>query len=504
MLNALEWLIRLRWAFIVASFAVLAIERIARVSFVRPPMILAALFGLTAANVWWWALAHYLSRSVSKNTDPKSLSRTLHLFANGQIALDLFLLTVLVRSTGGIESPLAIFYVLHMALGPLLIPARHAICQCLWAMLLYGAVGLGELFGFLAPHYSLLPASDDRALYLRPIYVAVALGAVSCCLIGTIYLMSTMAARLRAREEALRESNAALQQSQTAIHDLQARRSRFMQTAAHRLKSPLATVQTLASLIRDGILSDFRPTCERITRCCQEGIAHVTELLTLARVQDADPDIVRESESSIGDAVATICESRRTQASAKGIELRCTNCDSSDTRVHVEPRDLADCLENVIDNAIKFTQGPGVVSVRVEVDHPAGADPSERRILVHVDDTGIGFEPDSLAAADSGGASVFDAYRRGNNALTAGIPGSGLGLAIVREVMEQAGGRIEIQSAAGSGTQFTLTFPALDNGEATPILRNTRVTETRTVRSPPPGRTRRPASKIEETDHALC
>jgi len=60
---------------------------------------------------------------------------------------------------------------------------------------------------------------------------------------------------------------------------------------------------------------------------------------------------------------------------------------------------------------------------------------------------------------------LFEPYRRGNLALAADIPGSGLGLAIVREVAEQAGGRIEVRSTVGQGSEFTLSFPRCDAPE---------------------------------------
>lgn len=108
------------------------------------------------------------------------------------------------------------------------------------------------------------------------------------------------------------------------------------------------------------------------------------------------------------------------------------------------------------------------MTVRVErvIGHPDAAP----WIVIHVDDAGIGFDADLLAQFARDGTPTFDAYRRGNNALTAGISGSGLGLAIVGAVVEQAGGRVDVQSAPDRGTRFTLKFPA---AEPSPSLRGT-------------------------------
>jgi signal transduction histidine kinase len=477
-LHPLEWFIRLRWVFIGVSLSVLVIERLVLPTFNRPQAVWWTLILLVAVNVAWWCVALLLRRKALPDDSEKPWSNEALLFANAQIAIDLVALTVFVRCTGGIESPLAIFYVFHMALGPLLLPVRYAMAQGLWAMTLYAAVALGELSGVLAPHYFLLPTLGGEALYLRPMYVMVALTAVSSCVIGTIYLTATISVRLRIREKSLRETNAALCRSQTAIRDLQARRSRFMQTAAHRLKSPLATVQTLASLIRDEVVqgANAGATYERIARCCNEGIDHVAELLTLARVQDADPERHRLAKAQVGAVTSEVCARFQAAAASKGVELSCTVPPDVDLCACVDPRDLADCIGNVVDNAIKFTPTPGAVSVSVNREETAGEMPPHDEIVVRVDDTGIGFDTDSLAGVDDGGASVFDAYRRGNNALAAGIPGSGLGLAIVRAVVEQAGGRITVHSIPRCGTQFTLRFFAGGPEETGPAVRNTRAT----------------------------
>ena len=98
-------------------------------------------------------------------------------------------------------------------------------------------------------------------------------------------------------------------------------------------------------------------------------------------------------------------------------------------------------------------------------------------MYVIVKDTGIGIESQVLkkgtgAAADS----IFDAFRRGNRALAAGIPGTGLGLSIVREVVEQAGGYIHVYSRPGEGSTFTVSFPARGGGRGSQI-RDTRSSE---------------------------
>lgn len=470
-LHRLCWFVRLRWGFIGAAAILLLLDRAVDPGFERPVQILWAVVALAGANAVWWALARGIRRGTGVGR------RAALAFAHAQMGCDLLVLTVIVRYTGGVESPLAIFYVFHMALGSLLLPAGHAAAQGVWAALLYGGATLGELAGLVTPHHPLLAPLSGLALHERAVYVFAVVGCVCCGLFGTLYLTGSIAARLRERERQLEQSNAALRQSQTAIRDIQARRARFMQTAAHRLKSPLATVQTLAGLIRDGVVqADTGATAERIVRCCEEGIVHVSELLTLGRVQDADPLRHRLAQADVGAIVAAQCEQYRTVARGRDVSLTVEVPTGVELTARVDPRDLSDCIGNVIDNAVKYTPPQGSIRVGVERREADAATAAPAWIVVQVVDSGMGFDAESLSGVSGNQPSLFDAYRRGNNALAAGIAGSGLGLAIVRVVVEQAGGEIEVDSTPGAGTRFTLKFPAGAAAATGPAVRDTRAT----------------------------
>lgn len=98
----------------------------------------------------------------------------------------------------------------------------------------------------------------------------------------------------------------------------------------------------------------------------------------------------------------------------------------------------------------------------------------ENAMSVTFKDTGMGM-------AEGNVDDLFDPFRRGNLALASDIPGSGLGLAIVREVVEQAYGRIEVKTAVGRGSEFTLFLPLKQGETAThPTARDTRAASLRT------------------------
>lgn len=455
----LHWFIRLRWAFLVVALVVLMIERLALPDLQRPLLgLIVVLAALGLVNFGWVALSHFVFRRFREEA-ADGPQRYVELFANAQVAVDLLLLTCILRFTGGAENPMAIFYLFHMAIVALLLQRWQAILNGIWALTLYAALAIGEWREWLAPHYEFLPQCPAN-LHTEPEFVFVSLVVVGCGIFGTLYFTLQIARRLQEREQALRDANEALQGSQIAIQDLQQRRSRFMQTAAHQLKSPLAAIQTLTELIRGNIIPPeaIRGTCDKIVQRCREGIGQVAELLALARVQEADPRRHERSEADVRAVVSSLCERFGVVATEKQVELTCHMPETGELLINIDPQDLSDCAGNLIDNAIRYTPGPGSVTVTVSTETPASG---PAKVSIAVTDTGIGISPEILISKDGNPAHapVFDAFRRGNNALTAGIPGTGLGLSIVREIVEQAEGRIRASSSPNKGSTFTLTFP---------------------------------------------
>lgn len=101
-------------------------------------------------------------------------------------------------------------------------------------------------------------------------------------------------------------------------------------------------------------------------------------------------------------------------------------------------------LQNLIGNAIKFTQTGGIV---VSVERS-----SDGKVLVHVTDTGIGISPEFLPH-------LFDSFSQESTGLARHYEGSGLGLSIAKQLAEKMGGTISVESVKGEGSRFTISFP---------------------------------------------
>jgi signal transduction histidine kinase len=208
---------------------------------------------------------------------------------------------------------------------------------------------------------------------------------------------------------------------------------RFVSDAAHELHTPLTALHTNLELATD---EEF----VRRARAQVRRLERLTEgLLDLSRVEAGGcPD--DRAPLELVALLKEVSELYASQAEQAGLAFNLT-LPPSPVTVQGDRAQLRRALENLLDNAIKFTPEGGSVSL--------GARQSGERVELWVEDTGIGIPPDDLPL-------LFSRFHRGRNA--AGYPGSGLGLAIVKAIVENHGGCIGAESTVGEGTRFSLAL----------------------------------------------
>lgn len=234
-----------------------------------------------------------------------------------------------------------------------------------------------------------------------------------------------------------------------------ARERRFTANAAHELLTPLATLRSEAevALRRERDAPAYREALERLLFDVERMTATVRGLLELAHAER----LVKRPEDRID--FSALVEARATRArpaaAAKGLHLA----------VRVEPgltvaadgAPLVEIVDNLLQNAIKYTSEEGRVAV--ELEHGASSDLSGAvgEAVLRVRDTGVGFGP---AEAEQ----LFDRFYRSDDAAVQAEPGSGLGLAVVRAIAEAYGGSVRAESAGpGQGATFEVRLPSLTN-----------------------------------------
>jgi two-component system sensor histidine kinase TctE len=216
---------------------------------------------------------------------------------------------------------------------------------------------------------------------------------------------------------------------------------RFIADAAHQLKTPLTGLRTQTELALRETDPQSLLRALRHVGVSAERLSHLTQqLLSLARAEATTEQAARFAPLDLRELARSVIEPWVDQALRKSIDL---GYEAPDEPVLVVGSEflLKEALNNVLDNAMKYTPAGGLVTLRVLDRDPA---------QLEVEDSGPGIP-------DADRERVFERFYRG---MQTEVEGSGLGLAIVREVAEQHGGEVSIAAAAGhSGTVVTVTLP---------------------------------------------
>ncbi len=227
--------------------------------------------------------------------------------------------------------------------------------------------------------------------------------------------------------------------------DLDERRAQFIAAVSHELRAPLTSIVSFSELLRgeaDGLSADGIRFLEIIERNADRLFTLIDDLLMLNRLEAGGMPL-ELSDCSISGLAADAVRNAQPLAAKVGVTIHLDAGDGPPTPA--DPRRLLQVLDNLISNAVKFSDTGGLVRVVTRF--------SRSTWRIDVSDTGIGIPPDEAAK-------LFGPFVRGSNARIAGQPGTGLGLSIVKGLVEMHGGHVKVESTLGEGTTFSVFLPA--------------------------------------------
>jgi signal transduction histidine kinase len=242
-----------------------------------------------------------------------------------------------------------------------------------------------------------------------------------------------------------------------SLAELERARREFMQIASHELRTPLTVIRGYASMLEEGSLGQMPAPAQHALRTLldksTEMRTQVERMLLLARLEDGavPPQMASlDLRKIVNDSIERV----RPQVDLKHGEVA---VDLSDGPLPVvgDPDRLATAVDNLLQNAVKFCEGPPKIEV-------LGGRQNGRVTLV-IRDHGIGI-------ADAAKTRLFEKFYRVNDPQLQNVGGTGIGLYLVRQVVEGHGGQVKVESQPGEGSAFEIDLPVASPETASSTL----------------------------------
>jgi signal transduction histidine kinase/DNA-binding response OmpR family regulator len=251
-------------------------------------------------------------------------------------------------------------------------------------------------------------------------------------------------------EERIRQRTAEATAARDAAIEANRAKSTFLANMSHELRTPLNAIigysEILAEEAEELGEEDFLEDLGRIQSAGRQLLGLINDVLDLSRIEAGKMDLhleafeINEIVQDVGATVGPLVETNKNKL-ILDIADDIGRMTSDQTKVR-------QALINIVTNACKFTID-GEVTLSARRDRVHGND-----ILTYsVTDTGIGMTPEQLER-------IFNAFTQADSSTTREFGGTGLGLAITRSICTLLGGKIEVESAVGVGSSFTITLPA--------------------------------------------
>lgn len=248
------------------------------------------------------------------------------------------------------------------------------------------------------------------------------------------------------RTAELLEKEAALQAANQRLKELDRMKNQFITDVSHELRTPITTIKLYASLLRNGPADKSEKFLSALEQEANRLVTLIKEILEISRIESGRLDL-RQTLHDLNDLTQASVANREILAVERGITLDYIP-QPRGLWVWVDGVRMMEVIDNLIENALKYTPSGGQVEVATGVTSVEG----RLWATLRVRDTGAGISADELPH-------IFDRFYRGRKPREAQLSGSGLGLAIAREIVLLHQGYITVESQLNVGSTFTVWLP---------------------------------------------
>jgi signal transduction histidine kinase/ActR/RegA family two-component response regulator len=260
---------------------------------------------------------------------------------------------------------------------------------------------------------------------------------------------------LRQVKEEVEDINDQLLESTATANDMAAQaewangaKSQFLANMSHEIRTPMNAIVGFSGLLAEEDLTDQQNEDVNIIRESAENLLNlINDILDFSKVE-AGQLAVEIIDCSLGKLLNSLEAMMKPQAMQKSLDFRIVEDHGLPAHIKSDPHRLQQCLINLVNNALKFTD-QGHVHVRVSVREDNG----QHFIRFDVEDTGIGIPENRLEA-------VFESFTQADGSTTRKYGGTGLGLTVTRQLADLLGGELSLTSEEGKGSVFSVIIPA--------------------------------------------
>ncbi|MEW6990550.1 response regulator [Colwelliaceae bacterium 6441] len=220
-------------------------------------------------------------------------------------------------------------------------------------------------------------------------------------------------------------------------------KSDFIATMSHEIRTPMNGVIGMVDLLETTSLSEKQRDFVETAKASGEHLLHIiNNVLDFSKIE-AGQSVIEYSDVKLAELVDELHKVYLPQCRDKGLEYSADIAPDMPEYLSVDVTKLKQILNNLISNAIKFTD-VGAISLRVEL--------LDNNVVFHVQDSGVGIEQKKLT-------DIFESFLQADTSITRQFGGTGLGLSISISLAKLLKGEISVFSKEGVGSTFTLTFP---------------------------------------------
>ena len=258
-----------------------------------------------------------------------------------------------------------------------------------------------------------------------------------------------------------KQANQALSEAVAAAETANRAKSTFLSNMSHDIRTPMNAIIGFTTLAVSNI-DDKERVKDYLTKTLASSnhlLSLINDVLDMSRIESGKIHL-EETEVNLSDVLHDLKTIVSGQIHAKQLDLYMDAMDVTDEDVYCDKTRLNQVLLNLLSNAIKFTPAGGMVSVRVR--QLAGPVHGCGQYEFRIKDNGIGMSPEFAQK-------IFEPFERERTSTVSKIQGTGLGMAITKNIVDMMGGTIEVQTAQGKGTEFTVCVPMRAQTEQRPV-----------------------------------